>query len=67
MKTDLVLLTLKNINMAFCRDIARTAGITKAQAIKALLHLQRDGMAAQRNGYWWLTPSGEKRAREELQ
>ncbi|HGW6103991.1 TPA: hypothetical protein ACNIQM_002134 [Citrobacter werkmanii] len=57
---NLVIQTLKNHNMAFCRDIARTSGITEAEAICALLHLEQDGMTAQKNGYWWLTPTGEK-------
>lgn len=65
MKTvNLVILTLKNRNMAFCRDIARSSGITEAETINALLHLEQDGMTAQKNGYWWLTPTGEKFAQE---
>ena len=65
MRTALVLQTLKNRNMAFCRDIAHSSGITEAQTIKALLKLEQEGLAAQRNGYWWLTPTGEKFSRTE--
>lgn len=58
MNTKLILQTLKNRNMAFCRDIARSSGITEVETITALLYLQQEGMTAQRNGYWWLTPTG---------
>lgn len=67
MKTDLVVKTLKNRNMAFCCDIANSSGLTAEEAISALLHLEQDGMTAQKNGYWWLTPTGEKYAREKNQ
>ncbi|HEY4437088.1 MAG TPA: hypothetical protein VGN40_13100 [Lelliottia sp.] len=67
MSVKLVIQTLKNRNMAFCRDIARSSGITEEETITALLHLEQDGMTAQRNGYWWLTPTGEKFARSKNQ
>lgn len=66
MSTNLVIQTLKNRNMAFCRDIAHSTGITEAEVIKELLELELNGMVAQRNGYWWLTPTGEKVSRAEV-
>ncbi|NDO83302.1 hypothetical protein CJP72_21845 [Citrobacter sp. NCU1] len=62
MGTQLVMQTLKNRNMEICSQIARSAGITEDKTIKALLILEQQGFVAQRNGYWWLTPSGEKAA-----
>ena len=58
--TQLVMKSLKNINMAFSSELASMAAITNEEVIDALLKLESEGYAAQRNGYWWLTVSGNK-------
>lgn len=53
---------LARTGRAFCRDIAKAAGIENAEAIKALLVLERRGQVTQKNGYWSVCP---KKTEEE--
>lgn len=54
MNSEIILRTLQNHGCAFCRDIAKAAGVENAQAIRVLLQLEQAGQVVQKNGYWSL-------------
>ncbi|ELA6496153.1 hypothetical protein RF847_004629 [Salmonella enterica] len=54
MNSEVIIRTLQNHGRAFCRDIAKAAGMENAQAISILLELERLGQVVQKNGNWSL-------------